>query len=147
MKSKLALLLAGITFSGSIITMANLAPVAQAQPGPMLAQFQGKLPQLEAFLQELDLTESQQQQFQALRQSTRSQVSELLTEPQQQQFQAAVAAGEAVRDSLSELNLSAQQRQEIKAIVQSQRAEARSILTPEQQSLVRQKVRARFGNR
>lgn len=145
MKSKLALLLAGITLSGGIVAMSTLAPVVQAQPAQRIAQ--GRLPQLEVFLEELDLTEAQREQFQSLRQSTRSQVSALLTESQQEQLQAAITAGEALRDSLSALNLTDQQRQDIKAIIQSQRKAGRNILTAEQQDLMRQKVRARFGNR
>ncbi|MEO1388204.1 MAG: hypothetical protein AAFV85_12640 [Cyanobacteria bacterium J06634_6] len=134
MKLKLTSFLAG-----GAIALCSIVP-AISFPSSAHAQ----LPVAQTILEDLDLSENQQQQLSSLRQSTRSQVQSVLTPEQQSYAQAIILEGADFRESVEKMNITSQQREDLRSIFQSAREDLQTILTPEQRSLLRQTIRAQW---
>lgn len=128
---KLLPLLAG-TVSLSLATAAVMPAFAQTNtPTAPTERFQRK--------QELlNLTPQQQQRMQQIKQSTQTQIENILTAEQRSQLQAARQNGENPRRALKSLNLSAEQRTQMREIKRSSREQMDAVLTPEQRQQLQQ---------
>ena len=96
---------------------------------------------------ELDLTSEQQADLQALFQSRRAEIDNILTDAQQQQFQEAYRELQDFQAAVGEVdNLTEAQKQEIQTVVQGSREEIREILTDEQLRELRALLQERRRN-
>ncbi|NJM99181.1 MAG: hypothetical protein HC800_20415 [Phormidesmis sp. RL_2_1] len=143
---------------GSAATLITLQPAAKAQAAkaqpaiaqPAIAQTStaqpaiAQLPVVQALLEDLALTEQQQQQLSSLRQSTRGQIETILTPEQKTQLLAIVVEGANIRETLAAMDITTEQRQEIRNVLQNSRADLQGILTPEQRTTLRQNVQAQW---
>ena len=91
-------------------------------------------------LEGIELTSSQQEQFQAVREQTKSQIKTLLNAEQQATLKDALAQGNDMRSAMKSLDLSFKQRREMKNIMQTMRSEVESILTPEQKDQIQDRM-------
>jgi periplasmic protein CpxP/Spy len=156
MKRQILSLLAGATL---IVTplIANMQPVSAQGFGG------GGLPG--RMMKDLNITEQQKSQLQAIREKTRSRIEAVLTDAQKQQLAATKQQKMAERQQRQEsgqnrgqakgkrgggkgmfesLNLSEQQKAQIKTIMQESRKEMSSVLTAEQKAKIRQKMTERM---
>jgi Spy/CpxP family protein refolding chaperone len=133
MKRKLLPLLAGIAAIAITAAPAFAQSTEPSHDFPMLS--------------ELDLTEEQKSQLEAIWESSRSEIESLLTPEQQEQFQTVRQQRQELREAREELNLSSEQKDQIRSIMQSAREEARNVLTDEQRQELRQEMRSRQGQR
>ncbi|MEM8545405.1 MAG: Spy/CpxP family protein refolding chaperone [Cyanobacteria bacterium P01_H01_bin.119] len=121
---------------------AVLTPEQQAQVQEMV---QGRREQRTErrgeILEQLDLTEAQQAELEAIRSNTRSQIEAVLTDEQQQQVAAAIESGGESRDALQSIELTDAQQQEIRSIMEGSREQMSQVLTDEQ----RQQLQESFG--
>lgn len=94
-------------------------------------------------LEQLNLSDTQTSQIEAIRSDARSQIQSVLTDEQQAQLENSESQG---RRAMRELDLSDSQREEIRSIHEASREEVQSILTPEQQAQV-EEMRAQHSER
>lgn len=127
---------------------ASLAVVTLVgNPFPASAQPVEPAERAEALAEELNLTASQRSQLQEIRNTTRSQLLDLLNPEQQQTLQQALASGQLPRVALGEMDLSTDQKRQIRATLQAARQEIGDVLTPEQRQQLQQTARSRFRQR
>jgi Spy/CpxP family protein refolding chaperone len=93
-------------------------------------------------LAEIQLTPSQQTQFETLREQTQSQIKNILTPEQQAQFNKALSQGNGVRSAVQSLNLSFRERRQMRNILQTMRSQIENILTPEQKQQMRESLQS-----
>jgi periplasmic protein CpxP/Spy len=105
-------------------------------PGEVQAQTNGLLPIMDG----IELTQSQQVQFDTLRQQTRSQITSILTSEQREQLRDAWTEDESLRETIANLNLTSSQREQLRQVFQSARTDFRNILTSEQQQQLRRNI-------
>ncbi len=134
-------------FVGSAVMLGSTAMALSIQP-----MAQAQMPMMQTVLENLELTEAQQQQVSEIRQSTRSQIGDILTPEQRSQLQAVVLEGADLQEGVAAMNITEQQREDIRGIVQSARGDLQGLLTDEQRSTLRQTLRAQWrqsgwGNR
>ena len=94
-------------------------------------------------LEQLNLTEAQSSQIEAIRTETRSQIEAVLT-PEQQ---AALGEGESLRRGLRSLDLTDDQRSQIRALKEGSREQISAILTDEQRQQLAESHGRRGGGR
>ncbi len=87
----------------------------------------------------LDLTDSQKKEIEAIQDETEVQMSEVLTPEQMEQFKAERAEGEDTRNILVDLGLDPSQARDVKVILRNTRNQILMVLTPEQRAQIRQK--------
>ena len=92
-------------------------------------------------LEQLDLTEAQSAQLQAIRTDSRAQVQAVLTAEQQ----ATVENSESPREAWRSLDLSDDQRSQIRTIRESAREQLRAVLTEEQRTQLQEMRPERRG--
>jgi periplasmic protein CpxP/Spy len=156
MKRQILSLLAGATL---IVTPL----IANTQPASAYGFGGGGLPG--HMMKDLNITEQQKTQLQAIREKTRSRIEAVLTDAQKQQLAATKqqkmaelkqrresgqkrGEGKGKRGGMKgvfeSLNLSEQQKSQIKTIMQESRKEMSSVLTAEQKAKIRQKMTERM---
>lgn len=114
---------------------APLAMTSSARPG-------GPGHMREAF-EQLDLTDAQSDQIEAIFTDARAQVGEVLDAEQQATLEAAMENG---RRAWRELDLSDEQRDQLRSIREASREEVKEVLTAEQLEQL-EDMRAQRGNR
>ena len=115
-------------------------------PVPGVAQSIGQLSDAPA-LEGVNISPTQQESLDGIRQSTRSQVESILSPEQQQQFRASLESGQDMRTAVTSLNLSSEQQQQLRTVWQSSVTQLRETITPEQRNQIRQNLLNRFGGR
>ena len=119
MKRYLQLSLIGLTATAALVAAPLTMTAANAQDHPRL--------------EEIDLTEEQQEQGQEIFQTLRDEVDDILTAEQQEQFQAIYEEGQDVRAAIAEVDsLTDDQKAEIRSLVESSREDLNEVLTDEQ---------------
>ena len=94
-------------------------------------------------LEQLDLSEAQRTQIEAIRTDTRSQIESVLTADQQATLE---NSEQRSRRAFRELNLSEDQREQLRAIHEDSRDQVSEVLTDEQRSQL-EEMREQRGNR
>lgn len=95
-------------------------------------------------IEELDLTEDQREQVQAIFQDFRNEMDGILTDEQQEQFQEVYRELRDVREAAASIeNLTDAQREDIRALRQATRQDLNEVLTEEQRSEVRSIIQER----
>jgi periplasmic protein CpxP/Spy len=132
-----------ILFAGALVALTftvlpsfllpHLTPTAQAQVLP------------ESLVSQLNLTEAQREQIQAIRQDARSQIAALLTPEQRSIAIATLENGDSLRSIIDQLNLSDQQETEIRAVIRTHMEAASEVLTQEQRQTARRLILERRG--
>ena len=84
-------------------------------------------------LEQLDLTEAQSEQIEAIREDARSQVDAVLTDEQQATLENSETRG---RGAFRALNLSQDQREQLRAIRESSKEQMNEVLTEEQREQI-----------
>ncbi|MBE9129141.1 MULTISPECIES: Spy/CpxP family protein refolding chaperone [unclassified Coleofasciculus] len=97
------------------------------------------------FMEELNLTAEQKAQLEQIRESTDSQIEQILSPEQQQQFQTIRTERQRVRGAREALNLSDEQRDQMREIHQSAREQMQNVLTEEQRQQMREAMQSRRG--
>ena len=95
----------------------------------------------------LNLTEDQKAQMQQIKESTRTQMQEILTPDQLQKLQEAKASGQKKRGVFRSLNLTDAQKAELKKIRESKKAQFEAILTDEQKAQLQEMKQNRQNRR
>ncbi|HEY9639855.1 MAG TPA: Spy/CpxP family protein refolding chaperone, partial [Coleofasciculaceae cyanobacterium] len=119
---------------GAVIGAIALIPFMAKAQSPSTSQG-GRL---QHAMEQLNLSPDQKSQLSQIRQSTRTQLENLLTAEQQQQLQAALAQGEPLPAAIASLNLTAAQRTQAEEILKASHDQVQTILTPEQQQQLRE---------
>ncbi|MGP1383861.1 MAG: hypothetical protein ACTS2F_09900 [Thainema sp.] len=83
-------------------------------------------------LEQLDLTEVQQEQLQVIRNDAQTQMLNVLTETQRTELEAALEAGEPLPRAMRDLDLSNEQREQLRAIWAASHDAAQNVFTAEQ---------------
>lgn len=96
---------------------------------------------------ELDLSEAQQSQIDAIRANTRSEVEAVLTAEQRSTLAATLGEDGNFRHALREVDLSEDQRTEIRSIMEGTRDEIGEVLTDDQKEQLQQAMQNRRGGR
>jgi hypothetical protein len=109
----------------SISWLVNMMLIISILLFPATAKAESNCVNLPTKLTQIELTSSQQNQLQTIREKTHSQVKNLMSAEQQAQLKDVCSA-------IQSLNLSLKQRQEIASILHSMKTEVSKILTPEQ---------------
>ncbi|MDB9315306.1 Spy/CpxP family protein refolding chaperone [Spirulina sp. CS-785/01] len=121
------------------LTATAISANAQLNNNP---QWENKRQEL---ITELDLTQEQQDEMTAIRESTRSQLESLLTEEQQDTLRTAFEEGPGGRQAMRSLDLSPDQRDQVRSIMRASRDQMREVLTEEQQEQMRELMQSRRG--
>lgn len=108
--------------SGLVISTSMFPLMARAESNSVTS--------LSPALAEIQLTPSQQIQFETLREQTQSQIKNILTPEQQAQLDNALSQGNDLGSAVQSLNLSFKQRRQMKNILQTMRSQVDTILTP-----------------
>jgi Spy/CpxP family protein refolding chaperone len=131
--------------SGAIALAGFAAGVAfSLTPAMAEAQTVATVMQLPEALEQLNLTEAQEDQLVQIRQETRAQLESLLSEEQRNQFKSTMEAGGSLREAIAAMNLSETQQTELRSIFSSARQEAAAVLTDDQRQQVREFIRVRL---
>lgn len=107
----------------------------------------GKGGGIERLAQELNLTDAQVSQIEAMREDAKAQMQNILTADQRATVEAAIANGENPRRAMRSLDLTEDQRAEMRELKESKRAQIESILTPDQLEQFQQMRESRRGGR
>lgn len=127
--------------------VSSLSPV-QAQLGNQMREGGRFGEGREQMLEQLDLTEAQQDQLQSIRDDAQTQMLNVLTEPQRTELETALEAGEPLPRAVRDLDLSNEQRQQLREIFEASHEAARNIFTDEQRQQLRAMMPERgFGGR
>ena len=124
-----------LVLSVAMLTTPLTIPVVQAQSSPLTQNIPA--------LQGVNLSQTQKDQFDQLRQQTRSQINAIVTSEQQQQFFNALQNGQGLRGAIAAANLSDQQRTQVRQVLQASRSQAAEILPPQQRQQIFKNLRAR----
>lgn len=92
-------------------------------------------------LEQLDLSDAQATQLQAIRADAKTQMLNVLNETQRSELQAALADGTPLPRAMRDLDLSDDQRNQLWAIFDSSRDAAHDVLTDEQRDQMRAQMR------
>jgi Spy/CpxP family protein refolding chaperone len=127
----------------SVTAVLAAAAVAVAPViSPVLAQTQTR-----PIVEELNLTEEQQAEIEAVLASRRAEVDAILTDEQQQQFRQAMQERQGFRSAVGAIdNLTDAQKESLRAVFQSARQEISGILTDEQRAEARTLIQDRHPN-
>lgn len=134
MKTKFALLVAG-----AAVTAMTMLPLA-AEAGP------GRGARMERLIEALQLTPTQQEELQVLREDHKTQREAIFTPTQLQVLEEAEAGNISRREVRQQLNLTDGQREQMRALRESMKEDFQSILTPEQQQQL-ETLKANRGER
>lgn len=93
---------------------------------------------------ELNLTDTQKQQFKTIHENTRQQIQGILTEEQRAKFESADRSGDR-KAVMKSLNLTDAQKQQMRDMRKKSREQMLAILTPEQRSKFEQMHSQRSG--
>ncbi|MEM8777747.1 MAG: hypothetical protein AAGF26_02510 [Cyanobacteria bacterium P01_G01_bin.49] len=137
---KKALILSSVLLMALPLCLATPA-FSQSSPNPENAE-----QRREKFTEQLNLTESQQAQWQEIKQSSRDRMLTILTPEQQAQIQDNFQQGQG-RKNWRSLNLTDDQKEQIRAIREETRQQVQAILTPEQQQVLEEMKSNRRSNR
>lgn len=129
---KLSFLAGAIALTLTAIPFAAEAQRNSEQP---VVVAQGKK---QGWWKKLNLTDEQKTEMQAIKESARAQMKEVLTEEQLQKLEDAKANGKKKREIYKELNLTDAQKAEMKKIKESKKSEMQAILTDEQKQQLQQ---------
>ena len=122
------------------LTAIPFAAEAQRDSEQPVVVAQGKK---EGWAQKLNLTEDQKTQMQAIKESARAQMKEVLNPEQLQKLEEAKANGQNKREVYKELNLTDAQKSEMKAIKESKKSQMQALLTDDQKQQYQQMVQNR----
>jgi Spy/CpxP family protein refolding chaperone len=133
-----------VLFAGTLMAL-TLAAVPTFMPVlTSAAQAQGIRSEI---VNQLNLTDAQQEQLQAIRQEARAQIEALLTPEQQATASAAFANGDSLREIGQQLDLSDEQRAQIRQVIRTHFEAASEILTEEQRQIARELLQEHRGQR
>ncbi len=129
-------------FAGAVGLVAIAAAVYSLNPVQAQLESQtrggGRLGEgREQMLEQLDLTEAQQEQLQSIRDNAQTQMLTVLTEAQRTELEAALDAGEPLPRAVRDLDLSDEQRQQLREIHEASHEAARNVFTDEQREQLR----------
>lgn len=125
----------------------SLSPV-RAQLGNQMGESERLGEGRGQMLEQLNLTEAQQEQLQSIRDDAQTQMLNVLTEAQRTELETALEAGEPLPRALRDLDLSDEQRQQLRAIHETNHEAARNVFTDEQRQQLRAMMPERgFGGR
>jgi Spy/CpxP family protein refolding chaperone len=100
-----------------------------------------------SMLEELELTDEQQEQVQDIFQDLRGDIDDILTDAQQAQFRAAYQEAQDFRTAAAAIdNLTNDQKAQIRAAMQASRGEISDVLTEDQRAELRAALRERRLN-
>jgi len=116
--------------------------VAQAPAGQDQNRRQGR----QAIWEQLNLTEQQRSQIEAIRQAKRQEMEAVLTPEQRSQLEAARQSGNP-RGAMRNLNLTEAQKTQLRQIRESGRQQMEAVLTPEQRQILESARQNRQQNR
>lgn len=128
-------MIAALVGSTAALGLAIAPLTAQADPP------EGGRPRLERranLIEELNLTDAQQAQFQEIRRDTRAQIADVFTEDQRQSFREGLEAGEPFPMVIQSLNLSDEQHDQLRSIMETSMERRRNVLTEEQREQLRE---------
>jgi Spy/CpxP family protein refolding chaperone len=101
-----------------------------------------------SMLEELELTDEQQEQVQDIFQDLRGDIDDILTDEQQAQFREAYQEAQDFRTAAAAIdNLTNDQKAQIRAAMQASRGEISEVLTEDQRAELRAALRERRLNR
>ena len=99
-------------------------------------------------LEELDLTDEQREEIQAIRQERRSDIEAILTDEQQTQFREAYQESQDFRTAAAAIeNFTDDQKAEIRAVMRDSFEEVGAILTDEQREALQSQIQDRRQDR
>lgn len=124
-----------------------LAGAATLTTTALLSQPQVALAEPGQMFQELDLTEDQQSQIQAVFEARRSEIAEILSTEQQDQFFETLQENRNFRDAIAAADLTDAQRDQIRAVMMDSREDISEILTEEQRETLRERMAERRPER
>jgi Spy/CpxP family protein refolding chaperone len=134
MKRFFPLGLVGLAATATVIAAPFTIASASAQDFPML--------------EELELTDEQQEQVQDIFQDLRGDIDDILTDEQQAQFREAYQEAQDFRTAAAAIdNLTNDQKAQIRAAMQASRGEISEVLTEEQRAELRALLQDRRQNR
>jgi Spy/CpxP family protein refolding chaperone len=134
MKRFFPLGLVGLAATATVIAAPFTIASASAQDFPIL--------------EELELTDEQQEQVQDIFQDLRGDIDNILTDEQQAQFREAYQEAQDFRTAAAAIdNLTNDQKAEIRAAMQDSRGEISEVLTEEQRAELRALLQDRRQNR
>jgi hypothetical protein len=122
--------------SVTVLTAPMAVHIAQAQSAQTIQLFPA--------LAGVNLSQTQQTQFEQLRQQTRSQIDAVVSPQQQQNFFNALQKGQELRGAIAAANLSGPQRTQVRGILQTARQQAAAILTVQQRQQILQNLRSKW---
>lgn len=97
--------------------------------------------------QKLQLTDSQQEQIQEIRRTTRTEIDKVLNDQQREQLKTAMQNRQGGwRRAFASLNLSQDQKNQIRQLMRSQKSKIEAVLTDEQKAQL-QKMREEMRSR
>ncbi|MBF2067630.1 MAG: P pilus assembly/Cpx signaling pathway, periplasmic inhibitor/zinc-resistance associated protein [Calothrix sp. C42_A2020_038] len=138
MKLRNLSILAGIfTLSLTAIPFAVTASPLTSQ-SQIVAQAQPRKANRGKFAQELGLTDAQKTRLAEIRQTTKTQIEQVLTPEQRAQWQAAKQNRQARRGGFQSLNLTDDQKAQINRIRESSKTQMEAVFTPEQKQKMEQ---------
>lgn len=127
------------------LTLAPLAVKAERTTSSPLVVAQA-VREKEPF-QKLQLTDSQQEQIQEIRRTTRTEIDKVLNDQQREQLKTAMQNRQGGwRRAFASLNLSQDQKNQIRQLMRSQKSKIEAVLTDEQKAQL-QKMREEMRSR
>ena len=91
-------------------------------------------------VEELDLSEDQQLEIEAIQTSMTNELSEILTDSQMEQLTAAQAEGGDMRSVMRSLGLTSSQRSSVMSLMRDTQNQVMDVLTPEQRAQIEEEM-------
>ena len=91
-------------------------------------------------VEELDLSEDQQLEIEAIQTSMTNELSEILTDDQMEQLTAAQAEGDSMRGVMRSLGLTSSQRSSVMSLMRDTQNQVMDVLTPEQRAQIEEEM-------
>lgn len=125
------------------LSLMGLLGAATLSVGAIALPTPAALAQTPRIIEELELTEAQQAEFQAISEAARTAVADILTDDQKATFAAVYEETGEFRQAIQAVELTAQQRDEVRAVLQDYREDLADILTEEQKDELRSLIMER----
>lgn len=91
-------------------------------------------------VEELDLSEDQQLEIEAIQTSMTNELSEILTDTQMERLTAAQAEGDSMRSVMRSLGLTSSQRSSVMSLMRDAQNQVMDVLTPEQRAQIEEEM-------
>ncbi|MGD1952874.1 MAG: Spy/CpxP family protein refolding chaperone [Leptolyngbyaceae cyanobacterium] len=90
--------------------------------------------------EELDLSEDQQLEIEAIQTSMNNELSEVLNDDQMEQLTTAQAEGDSMRSVMRSLGLTSSQRSSVMSLMRDTQSQVMDVLTPEQRAQLEEEM-------